>query len=38
MNDLDNMNLGMLYDIFTEKQNDSFEWDELATQDDIDNF
>ena len=32
------MTLGMLYDILTEHSNDSYEWDELATAEDIANF
>lgn len=35
MEDLDHMTLGMVYDIFIEKSNDSYEWDELATDEDI---
>lgn len=32
------MTLGMVYDIFIEKSNDSYEWDELATDEDIARF
>lgn len=38
MSDLDTLTLGMVYDIFIEHSNDSYEYDELATQADIDNF
>ena len=36
--DLDEITLGMVFDIITEQRNDSHEYDELATQEDIDNF
>lgn len=36
--DRDRMNLGMLYDIFTEHENDSYDYDELPTEEDIANF
>jgi len=36
--DRDRMNLGMLYDIFTEHENDSYDYDELPTDEDIANF
>ena len=35
LDDLDQMNIGMLYDIFTEKANDNYEWPEEATLEDI---
>lgn len=38
MADLDEITLGMVYEILAEKHNDSYEYDELATQEDIDNF
>ena len=38
MSDLDYLTLGMVYDIFTEKNNDSYPWAEAATPEDIDNF
>lgn len=38
MLDLDTLTLGMVYEIFIEKQNDSIEWDDLATAEDIANF
>lgn len=38
MSDLDYLTLGMVYDIFTEKNNDSYPWAETATPEDIDKF
>lgn len=38
MADLDELTVGMIFDIFAEKSNDSLEWDEIATQEDIDAF
>lgn len=38
MRDLDDLDFGMVYDMFTEKANDSEEWDTIATQADFDNF
>jgi hypothetical protein len=38
MSDLDHLTIGMVYDIFIEKSNDNYEWDELATAEDIANF
>lgn len=38
MADLDELTVGMIFDIFAEKSNDSWEWDEIATQEDIDAF
>lgn len=38
MSDLDHLTLGMVYDILIEKANDDYEWDELATDEDIANF
>ena len=38
MADLDTLTLGMVYEIFSEKANDKYEYDELATAEDIDNF
>jgi len=35
MEDLDELTLGMIYDIFTERANDSYEWPEEATLEDI---
>lgn len=36
--DLDELTLGMVFDILTEKQNDGHEYEEQATQADIDAF
>ena len=36
VHDLELLSIGMVYDIFTESQNDGEEYDLLATQDDID--
>lgn len=38
MLDLDHLTLGMIYDIFIEKANDSYEWEDEATLEDIENF
>lgn len=39
MSDLDLLDMGMVYDILTEKGNDSYEgWLQVATQDDFDRF
>lgn len=38
MDDLDHLTLGMVYEIFVERGNDKYEWDEIATADDIANF
>ena len=38
MDDLDELDLGMVYDMFTEKSNDTYEWREVATQEDFDKF
>lgn len=38
MSDLEDMTMGMVYEIFIERENDKFEWDELATAEDIANF
>ena len=38
MEDLDHLTMGMVYEIFIEKSNDNYEWDELATAEDIANF
>ena len=38
MSDLDHLTLGMVYDILIEKANDAYEWDEIATAEDIANF
>lgn len=36
--DLEEITLGMVFDILTEQRNDSHEYTEEATQEDIDNF
>lgn len=38
IDDLDKLTFGMVIDMFTEKSNDSVEYDYVATQDDIDAF
>ena len=38
MTDLDHLTTGMVYDIFIEHTNDDYEWDELATAEDIAKF
>ena len=38
MEDLDHLTLGMVYEILIEKSNDIYEWDDLATDEDIANF
>lgn len=36
--DLDSLTVGMVFDMFTERANDDVEYDQVATQADIDNF
>ena len=38
MSDLDNLTVGMVVDMFTEKANDNYEYKELANQNDFDKF
>ena len=38
MNDLDELSVGMVNDMFVEKSNDNYNWKELASQDDFDRF
>lgn len=38
MADLDELDMGMVYDMFTEKGNDEIDWPYVATQEDMDNF
>lgn len=38
MTDLDDLTVGMVSDMFTEKSNDSYEWRSIATQEDFDHF
>lgn len=36
--DLEVLSVGMVFDMFAERQNDSYEYKELATQEDFDKF
>lgn len=36
--DLEALSIGMIYDLFTESENDNFDWQDVASQDDYDNF
>ena len=38
MSDLDELTVGMVNDMFIEKSNDSYDWKEIANQEDMDNF
>lgn len=38
MADLDELDMGMVYDMITEKGNDDIDWPYVATQEDMDNF
>lgn len=38
MNDLDDVTVGMVNDMFVEKSNDDYDWKELADQSDMDKF
>lgn len=38
MEDLDELTVGMVNDMFTEKANDNYDWKEMASQDDFDRF
>ena len=38
MADLDELTVGMVNDMFTEKSNDEYEWKILADQSDMDSF
>ena len=39
MDDLDLLDIGMIYDMFTEKSNDGYDdWRQVATQADFDRF
>lgn len=38
MADLDDLSVGMVNDMFVEKSNDSYDWKELASQEDFDKF
>lgn len=36
--DLEHITMGMVYDLLTEKENDNYEYDTIATQEDFDRF
>lgn len=36
--DLDLLTVGLVLDIFTEKNNDDYKWQKMATQEDMDKF
>lgn len=36
--DLDLLTIGLVNDMFIENSRDSYEWDDMATQEDMDNF
>lgn len=38
MDDLDFLTIGLVNDMFTERENDDFKYDSLATQEDFDAF
>ena len=38
MSDLDELTVGMVNDMFVEKSNDSYDWKEIASQEDFDRF
>ena len=38
LSDLDDLTVGMVNDMFTEKQNDEYDWKVLASQEDMDKF
>ena len=38
MSDLDFLTIGLVNDMFTERENDDFKYDSLATQEDFDKF
>ena len=38
MADLDDLTVGMVNDMYTEKSNDDYEWKVLANQEDMDRF
>ena len=38
MTELDLLTIGLINDMFTERQNDDFKYDTLASQDDFDRF
>lgn len=38
LNDMDEMSVGLVNDMFTEKSNDNYDWKQLASQEDMDKF
>lgn len=38
MDDLDDLTVGMVNDMFIEKANDNYDWKEIASQEDMDKF
>lgn len=38
LDELEDLTMGMVFDILAERMNDNYEWDEEATSDDIDSF
>lgn len=38
MEDLDDLTIGMVNDMFTEKMNDEYDWKVIANQSDMDKF
>ena len=38
ISDLEDLSIGTVYDLFTESDNDSYPYQDLATQDDFDKF
>lgn len=38
MDDLEELSVGMVNDMFVEKSNDSYDWKQLASQEDMDKF
>nr|DAT22451.1 MAG TPA: hypothetical protein [Caudoviricetes sp.]DAX39789.1 MAG TPA: hypothetical protein [Caudoviricetes sp.]DAX56354.1 MAG TPA: hypothetical protein [Caudoviricetes sp.] len=38
MDELDELDAGMIYDMLAEKINDDYEWDVMASESDIDKF
>lgn len=38
ISDLEALSIGTVYDLFTESENDQYDWQDVASQDDYDNF
>ncbi len=38
INDMDNVSIGLVYDMFTELNNDDYEYPQMASQEDYDSF